>query len=91
MADEWQKAARNLSDAEIKEALRELLEHASEPSAGIIRQILGEENKSLSDKQQHVYDNYIEPSLVEKCGRPGCGSFVVAGRNFCPTCDVDFG
>jgi hypothetical protein len=91
MSDEWLQAAQNLSDPEKKRALESLLETADEPQAGIIRQILGEEKRTLTDKQQLVYDKYIEPTLVEKCGGPGCKGFAVAGEGFCPSCAIKYG
>lgn len=91
MTDEWRQAAQNLSDPEKRKALESLLENVNEPKAGIIRQILGGEKKSLTEKQQHVYEKYIEPALVEKCGAPGCRSFSVAGETYCPTCAIEYG
>ena len=91
MTDDWRKAAQNLTDTEREAALKNLLESASEPEAGIIRQILGDEKKPLTEKQQYVYDKHIEESLVEKCGNKNCGSFVPAGVNYCPTCEIEYG
>lgn len=91
MNDEWRKAAQNLSDSEKKTALENLQENANEPEAGVIRQTLGEEQKPLTKKQKHVYEKYIEPALVEKCGAPGCSSFSLAGESYCPTCAIKYG
>ena len=91
MTDAWKKAALELSDEEIKHALANALENANEPAAGIIRQLLGDEKTPLSPKQQHVYEKYILPSLVERCGNTGCLNFVPAGTNYCPTCEIEYG
>lgn len=90
MMSEWRKAAQNLCDSERKEALRELLRHAKDPEAGIIRQILGGSGKPLTAEQQHVYDKYIEESLVEKCGRPGCEKFMRTGKDYCSVCEIEY-
>lgn len=89
--DERQTAAKNLTDDQRKSALENRSEYAREPEAGVIRQILGEEQKPLTAKQQNVYDNYIEPSLVEKCAIQGCKNLVPAGTDFCPNCEVEYG
>lgn len=91
MTDDWRKAAQNLTDTEKETALKNLLESASEPESGVIRQLLGDKKKPLTLKQQYVYDNHIEESLVEKCGIQGCGKFVPAGIDYCPTCEVEYG
>lgn len=90
MNDKWIQAAKSLSDPEKEKALESLLENAGEPEAGVIRQILGEEQKPLTEKQQHVYKKYIEPALVEKCGTPGCSRFSVAGEAYCSTCAIEY-
>lgn len=91
MTDEWTEAARKLADDEKQRALENILDNSSSPEAGIVRQILGEENKPLTKKQQHVYENSIEPSLVERCGSQGCQNFTVAGDAYCPTCEIEYG
>lgn len=90
MEDEWRKAAQELTDSEREAALNSYLDSANEVEAGIIRQLLGKEGRQLTAKQQHVYDNRIEPSLVEKCGAPGCRKFVPAGTSYCATCSVEY-
>ena len=91
MTSEWKKAAQNLTDEEKLQALNYLLENMDGAEAGIIRQILGNEEKPLSEKQQYIYDKNIEPSLVEKCGGPGCNEFVLAGQGYCPSCQIEYG
>ena len=91
MADDWRKAAQNLTEVERETALRNLLDNANEPEAGIIRQLLGHENKALTEKQQHVYETYIEQALVEKCANQGCSNLVPAGIDYCPTCEIKYG
>lgn len=90
-SSEWEQAVANLCDVEREEALRHLVEIADETRAGIIRQLLGEEQKPLSQAQQHVYKKYIEPELIERCGRSGCTTFVPAGTNYCPMCEIEYG
>ena len=56
---------------------------------GVGKQILGDEKKPLSDKQQYVFDNEIKPTLLEKCAT--CVSKVPAGVDYCPTCEIEYG
>jgi hypothetical protein len=93
MTDNWLRAARNLSDTERKTALKNLLENVNETEAGIIRQLLGDELKPLTEKQRYVYETHIEKALVERCGVPGCSNFVPAGTasGYCQTCEVKYG
>lgn len=90
MTDDWRKAAQNLTDTERETALKNLLELVNEPEAGIIRQLLGDEKKPLTAKQQYVYDSHIEEALVEKCRNKSCGNFVPAGVSYCPTCEIEY-
>jgi len=87
---EWRNAAQRLDDEARQAALKDRLEYAAEPEAGIIRQILANETP-LSAKQQHVYDKYIEESLVEKCGAPGCTEFTHSGQAYCSICEIKYG
>jgi hypothetical protein len=87
---EWRNAAQRLDDEAREAALKDRLEYVEEPEAGIIRQILANE-EPLSPKQQHVYDKYIEESLVEKCGAPGCKEFTRSGLTYCSTCEIKYG
>lgn len=91
MKHDFIEAAKNLTDAEIRVALANLLEHASEPEAGIIRQLLGPEKKPLSEAQMNVYNKHILGALVEKCGNQSCKNFTLAGVDYCPTCEIEFG
>ncbi|MGF1903436.1 hypothetical protein [Aliivibrio sifiae] len=91
MTNEWNEAVQQLSDDEIKQALQNQLEHMNETEAGITRQILGSEQKPLSQKQQSVYEKKIKPTLVEKCGNTGCGRFVIAGVFLCQVCEIEYG
>ncbi|WP_157958779.1 hypothetical protein [Salinicola sp. RZ23] len=91
MPDEWKEAAKELPDDEKRRALKYIAENSSGPMAGIARQILGEEKKPLTNNQKHIYEDSIEPSLVEKCGGPGCKNFAVAGDTYCPTCAIEYG
>ncbi|MEZ8542920.1 hypothetical protein AB6C74_08750 [Vibrio splendidus] len=56
---------------------------------GIGRQILGEEKKPLSEKQQYVFNSKIKPTLSEKCST--CTASVPAGVDYCPTCEIEYG
>ena len=56
---------------------------------GIARQILGDDEKPLSEKQQYVFDNKIKPTLSEKCST--CIEKVPAGVDYCPTCEIEYG
>lgn len=89
--DEFLAVARNLTDDQRRAALENRLEYAREPEAGIIRQLLGEEQIPLTARQQNVYDNYIVPSLVERCANRRCSILVPAGTGFCPICEVEYG
>ena len=91
MSDDWQKAAQSLTEVERESALKNVSENANNPEAGIIRQLLGKENKPLTEKQKYVYETSIEPTLVERCGNKGCNNFVPAGTNYCPTCEIEYG
>ena len=91
MTDEFSKAAKNLTDSERKKALESVLDNLNDPEAGIIRQILGDKSKPLTEKQMKVYEKYIEPALVEKCGAPGCKRFSLAGETYCATCAIEYG
>lgn len=88
---EWRNAAQRLDDEARESALKDRLDHVEEPEAGIIRQILANDGKPLSPKQQHVYDKYIEESLVEKCGAPGCKEFTRSGSAYCSICEIKYG
>lgn len=91
MTDGWRKAAQGLSDSERETALKNSLDCVGDTEAGIIRQLLGKDGKPLTEKQKYVYNNRIEMSLVEKCGRSGCSAFVPAGTNYCQTCEIEYG
>lgn len=91
MKHDFIEAAKNLTDTEIKIALENLLENVREPEAGIIRQILGPEQKPLSEAQMNVYNKYIFGALVEKCANQSCKNFTLAGVAYCPTCEIEFG
>lgn len=91
MGDEWSKAVENLSEQERKNALENLQDIATETESGIIRQILGKEQKPLTDKQQLVFAKYIKPSLVERCGVPSCKNLVPSGEIYCATCSIEYG
>jgi len=91
MTDKFKEAAQALSDEERTAALKDRLDYVNETEAGIIRQILGNEGKALSKKQEYVYTTQIEPSLVEKCGIQGCGQFVPAGTDYCGSCQIECG
>ena len=91
MTDQFLKASQALADDERKAALEHQLEYVNETEAGIIRQVLGDENKPLSKKQEFVYKNNIEPTLVEKCGIKGCGQFVPTGTEYCGSCGIEYG
>lgn len=91
MPDDFLTASRSLSLNEKRMALANLLEFSGDPEAGIIRQLLGDKKKPLSKKQQYVFHNKIEPSLVEKCGCNGCVNFVIAGTSYCPSCNLEYG
>lgn len=56
---------------------------------GIGRQILEDDKKPLSEKQQYVFDNQIKPKLFEKCST--CIEMVPAGVDYCPTCEIEYG
>ena len=89
--NQWADEARKLSEDEILQALKHVLEMGgSDTHCGIIRQKLGSERKPLSTRQQYVYDNEILPSLVEKCGLNGCQNFVTAGTGSCGTCSIEY-
>lgn len=91
MSSEWRKAAKSLTSEELTQALKHQLENVGEKEAGIIRQLLGDEKKPLSEKQKYIYHHYIEETLVEKCGRPSCNNFVAAGVSYCPLCEIEYG
>ncbi|MEZ8463997.1 hypothetical protein AB6D04_07030 [Vibrio splendidus] len=93
MTTDFKNAAKALTDDEIKEALENYLENngGDEAESGIVRQLLGEEQKPLSSKQQYIFENEIEPCLVEKCGMQSCKKFVPSGRDYCPTCEIEYG
>lgn len=89
--NQWADAAKKLSEDEKLQALEYMLEMGgSDTHCGIIRQILGNEQKPLSAKQQYIYDNQILPSLVEKCGLNGCQNFVPAGTGSCQNCSIEY-
>jgi hypothetical protein len=89
---EFSNAAKKLSDEQRKEAMESLLDTASEVEAGIIRQILAEPEIPLSQRQQTVFDRYIEPSMVEQCRLySSCKGFTMPGVELCPSCDIKFG
>lgn len=80
----------DLSEDEIT-GLKNQLENSclDTTSDGITRQILGDDEKPLSEKQQYVFDNKIKPTLLEKCST--CVAKVPAGIDFCPTCEIKYG
>lgn len=86
---EFENAAMLLCPEQQQEAMRNLVEMADEPEAGIMRQLLVEPQKPLSPKQQNVFDKHILPSMVEKCST--CSGFSLAGVAFCDTCAVEYG
>lgn len=88
---EFATAAKMLSDDQRKEAMETLLDTVNETEAGIIRQILADPDKPLSEKQQAVFDKHIEPAMVEKCGRSGCSGFTMPEVELCPSCEAKFG
>lgn len=85
------QAIEGLSQKERECALRHLLNNASDTEAGIIRQLLSPDRKPLSKKQQIIYENRIEPSLVEECGTNLCPNFALAGVDYCSTCSIEYG
>jgi hypothetical protein len=91
MLDDWREAARSLTEVEREAALRNILENANDPEAGIIRQLLGKDKKQLTEKQKYVYETNIEPALVERCANKSCRNFVHAGTDYCPTCKIKYG
>ncbi|MDO6621200.1 hypothetical protein [Shewanella sp. 6_MG-2023] len=91
MTDPFLKASQGFADDERKAALEHQLEIVNETEAGIIRQLLGVEKKPLSEKQEYIYKNKIEPALAEKCGIKGCGQFVPAGTDYCGSCEIEYG
>jgi len=91
MEIDWNKAAKDLTDDDRIKALNNLLDTVNDTQAGIIRQILGDEEKLLSDKQQSIYDGKIEPALVEYCGCLSCKTIVVTGNYYCPSCEIEYG
>lgn len=89
---EFEDAAKRLSRAQQKEAMERVLEGADGAVAGIIRQILAEPNKALSNAQQAVYDQQILGSMVEKCSQhKPCNGFTLPGDEFCDSCAIKFG
>lgn len=86
---EFEKAAKQLCPEQQQEAMRNLVDIADEPEAGIMRQLLAEPQKPLSPKQQNVFDKHILPSMVERCST--CSGFSLAGTAFCETCAVEYG
>lgn len=86
---EFEQAAKQLCPEQQREAMRNLVELANEPEAGIMRQLLAEPNKPLTPKQQHVFDQHILPSMVERCST--CSGFSLAGVAYCDTCAVEYG
>jgi hypothetical protein len=89
---EWDEAVKNLCPIEIEQALRHILDlNHNDTQSGIIRQILGDEKKPLSETQNFVFKKDIEPSLVERCGITGCKNFVPAGTDNCPCCQIEYG
>lgn len=89
--NQWADEAKKLSEDETLQALEYTLEMGdNDTHCGIIRQKLGNEKKTLSKKQQYVYNNEILPSLVEKCGLNGCQNFVPAGTGSCQNCSIEY-
>lgn len=68
-----------------------LLGTVNETEAAIIRQVIADPDKLLSEKQQVVFDKHIVPAMVEKCSRPGCSGFTMPGVKLCPSCEAKFG
>ncbi|WP_440886733.1 hypothetical protein [Vibrio sp. WZ-1] len=92
MSFDFKAAAEQLTDDEREEALNHYLEinGGSDAESGIVRQLLGEESKPLSEKQKYVYENNVVPCLAEKCGIPSCTAIIPAGREYCPSCEIKF-
>jgi len=89
---EFEDAAKRLSAAQQKEAMKRLLDQVDGAEAGIVRQKLAEPNKPLSEAQQKVFDNQILPSMVEKCSQhSSCKGFTLPGDEFCESCAIRFG
>lgn len=86
---EFEQAAKRLCPEQQQEAMRNLLENANEPKAGIMRQLLAEPNKPLTPKQQNIFDKHILPTMVERCST--CSGFSLSGVQFCDSCAIKFG
>jgi hypothetical protein len=86
---EFENAVKQLCPEQQQEAMRNLVDMADEPEAGIMRQLLAEPQKPLSPKQQNVFDKHILPSMVEKCST--CCRFSLVGVAFCDICAVEYG
>jgi hypothetical protein len=80
------------SDSELRDAQELALGlTGSEVEAGILRQVLGPEQKPLSSKQHRVYEKRIEPSLWETCGNCPAQIALGSGGGYCPTCEIEYG
>lgn len=89
---EFTDAAKLLSDEQKRIAMKSLLDSVNDVEAGVIRQILGEPEKSLSPKQQAVYENHIVPQMVEKCRlHSSCKGFTMPGEEYCASCATQYG
>lgn len=91
---EFSDAAKKLSDAERRAAMEELLDTGmgTDEEAGIMRQLLAEPEKPLTGPQRFVFDNYIEPAMVERCSQySSCNGFTMPGVGLCPSCAIRFG
>ena len=89
MSDEWRIAAQTLTDDQRKIALTNLLTVLGDVECGIIRQILGKDQKPLTEAQKYIYEKNIEPCLVERCDT--CNKFIPAGTNRCSICKIEYG
>lgn len=86
---EFEQAAKQLCLEQQQEAMSNMVELANDTEAGIMRQLLAEPNKPLTQKQQQVFDTHILPSMVERCST--CSGFSLAGVAYCDTCAVKYG
>jgi hypothetical protein len=87
---EFEQAAQKLCPVQQQEAMRNLVEMANEPEAGIMRQLLAEPNKPLTPKQQHVFDKHILPTMVERCSTCKTGFSLAGGMGYCEVCAVKY-
>lgn len=85
---EFEEAAKRLCPEQQQEAMLNLLDDANETEAGIMRQLLAEPGKPLTQRQQNVFDKHILPSMVERCST--CSGFSLSGNQFCDSCAIKF-